>query len=67
LTKFAPVLQATCHPLLSSVRLSGNGAVEVQALLPRPALAYLREHRIQVRNDTGSIPAKFSHWLVSLS
>ena len=38
----------TCHPLLSSCRLSGNAAVEVQALLSRPAMAYLHDHRIQV-------------------
>ncbi len=43
-----PRAQVTCHPLLSSCRLSGSGAVEVQALLPRPALAYLRDHKIQV-------------------
>lgn len=40
--------QVTCHPLLSGCRLSGNGIIEVQALLPRPAMAYLRHHRIQV-------------------
>lgn len=40
--------QTTRHPLLAGAGRLAAGLVEVQAVLTRPALAYLRHHLIQV-------------------